>query len=130
MSSDPSQAEAMEKGQQVAQAGMQEAADAPPEEKEEALRRGMKKERDRIGFEQLPDSEIDRIAERMKPLLVTGVVDGFRAQGAFDPPPEPVAPPPPMAAPTAEEPAAPVAGQQQAAPAPVKRTFADRFFGG
>lgn len=126
MSSDPSQAEAMEKGQQVAQAGVQAANEAPPEQAQDAARQAMKKERDRIGFDQLPDAEIDRIASVLSPKLI----DGFRAQGAFDPPPEPVAPAPNIAPPPpGEEPAAAAAGGEPP-PTPIKRTFADRFFGG
>jgi hypothetical protein len=60
------------------------------------------------------------------------LIEGFRAHGAFDAPPEPVAPPSNVAppAPGAEDEAAaaaPAAGEP--APAPVRRTFADRFLG-
>lgn len=125
MSSEPSQDEAVQKSAQVAQAGMQAAEDVPPEQREAAARQAMKKERDRIGFEQLPDAEIDRIASVLSPKLI----DGFRAQGAFDPPPEPVAPAPNIAPPPPGDEAAAPAGAEPA-PAPVNRTFADRFFGG
>lgn len=115
------QAEQMEKGQQVAQAGAQAAASVPPEQAPEAARDAMRSERDRIGFSELTDEDIDKFAAALSPKLI----EGFRAQGAFDPPPEPVrapqnqAPPPPTDEPEAAEPA----------PAPTKRTFAHRFMG-
>jgi|SRR5215831_7183292 len=124
--------EDVQKGQQVAQAGMEAASEAPPEQRVDAAKQGMKKERDRIGFDQLPDAEIDRIAERLRPMLTVGVIEGFREQGAFDAPPEPVQAPPPNAAPPPPgEPAAAAAapGQGEPAPAPTRRTFASRFMG-
>jgi hypothetical protein len=125
LSEQPDQQEALQKGQQVAQAGAQAAAQAPPEQAEGAARDAMRAERDRLGFEQLPDSEIDRIASVLSPKLI----EGFRAQGAFDPPPEPVAPPaqPAQAAAGAEPVQAPAAGEP--APAPEKRTWAHRYLG-
>jgi len=127
MSEQPDQQEALAKGQQVAQAGAQAAADAPPEQASAAARQAMRKERDRIGFTELPDAEIDRIANALQPKLI----EGFRQAGAFDPPPEPVqpapnaAPPPPGEAEAAAH--APAAGEPS--PRPVRRTFADRYMG-
>jgi hypothetical protein len=125
MSEQPSQSEQLAKGQQVAQAGAAAAAEAPPEQAQAAASKAMRKERDRLGFEQLPDAEIDRIASALSPKLI----EGFREHGAFDAPPEPVAPPSNVAppAPGGDEAAAPAAGEP--APAPVRRTFADRFLG-
>jgi hypothetical protein len=119
----PEQSEQMEKGQQVAQAGAQAAASVPPEQAPDAARDAMRSERDRIGFSELTDEDIDKFAAALSPKLI----EGFRAQGAFDPPPEPVqapanaAPPPP-----GDEGAAAAA---EPAPAPQKRTFAHRFMG-
>jgi|SRR5215469_6448645 len=119
--------EDMQKGQQVAQAGAQAAAEAPPEEAQDAARTAMRKERDRTGL-QLPDTEIDRIAAALSPKLI----EGFRAQGAFDAPPEPVQAPPPNAAPPPpgeSQAAAQAPGSGEPAPAPTRRTFASRFMG-
>jgi hypothetical protein len=125
VSEQPSQSEALAKGQQVAQAGVQAASEAPPEQAQDAARQAMKKERDRVGFDQLPDAEIDRIAAALSPKLV----EDFRAQGAFDPPPEAVVPAPDAALPPPTTDGASTAAAEPA-PAPVKRTFADRFLGG
>jgi hypothetical protein len=112
----------MVKGQQVAQAGAEAAASVPPEQAPDAARDAMRSERDRIGFSELTDEDIDKFAAALSPKLI----EGFRAQGAFDPPPEPVQAPQNVAPP------APTDQPDEATeptPAPQKRTFAHRFMG-
>jgi hypothetical protein len=115
------QAETMQKGQQVAQAGAAAAATAPPEQAAEQAAAAMRAERDRVKLE-MSDEDIDRIASALSPKLL----DGFQERGAFDPPPEAVQPPPPPVPAPGEEATAATA---EPAPAPQKRTFAHRFMG-
>ena len=119
----PSQAEAMQKGQQVAQAGAAAAASSPPEEAQANAAEAMRAERDRVKLE-MSDEDIDRIASALSPKLL----DGFQERGAFDAPPEPVTPPPPPVPAPGEE-ATSAEAATEAAPAPVKRTFAHRYMG-
>lgn len=110
--------------QQVAQAGAQAAATAPPGEEQAAASRAMKRERDRVKLE-MSDQDIDRIAAALSPKLLQGFAD----RGAFDPPPEPVRAPDNAVAPAPTEPGAAAAPAEASEPAPVKRTFAHRFMG-
>jgi hypothetical protein len=108
---------------QVAQAGAQAAASAPPEEAQAAASKAMKRERDRVKLE-MADEEIDRIAAALSPKLLQGFAD----RGAFDAPPEPVKAPDNAVGPAPTEPQPP-AGEAAPEPAPAKRTFAHRFMG-
>ena len=117
----------------VAQAGAVAAANEPdPDQASAAAKEAMKGERDR---QQLPmsDAELDQIADK----FVNLTIQRFEERGAFDPPPDPVAPAMPREAPPApgQEDAALAAAAGppdpagDAAPAPQRTTFAQRFMG-
>ena len=116
-----------QKMQDVASAGAAAAASGPPEGASERASEAMRAERDRTSLP-MSDQDIDRIAGALSPKLI----EGFRTEGAFDPPPEPAqppantAPPPPGEADGSQAPAP--AGEPAPAP-PRKRTFAHRYMG-
>jgi hypothetical protein len=116
-------ADDQQRAQSVAQAGAAAAASGPAEGASERAGEAMRAERDRVKLD-MSDNDIDRLASMLSPKLI----EGFRQQGAFDPPPEPPAPPPNQAPPAPGEQQQPAAAGEPA-PAPVKRTFAHRFMG-
>src|SRR5438270_5503699 len=61
----------MQKGQQVAMAGAEAAANAPPAEAQAAATTAMRAERDRTELA-MTDADIDRIASALSPKLVQG----------------------------------------------------------
>lgn len=115
MSTDPvASPEDMQKGTDVAQAGMDAAAAQPtPQKAKAAATRAMRQRAEALKLE-FSQEHADMIADAL--------IRAMEQRGAFDPPPDPVAPPPAVASPDAAQIAA-------SAPPPRKRSFAEKFRG-
>jgi hypothetical protein len=112
--------EEMQKLNEVGQAGAQAAAEGKD------IGEAMKKARDATGL-QMSDEELEKVGEQLFGKLAAL----FEERGAFDLPPAPVEAP--QQPPPAPEPPKAVSAAEQvpepAAPAPQKRTPAQKFFG-
>jgi hypothetical protein len=117
---DPSP-EDIEKVGKVAQAGAEASGEGGD------VAGAMKQERDRVQLD-IPDDVLDRMADAISSKNIAAL----EQRGAFDTPPEPVRPPESAeTAPPAADQGAPVApaADDPPPPAPVKRTWAHKFFG-
>lgn len=117
----PSPAE-MEKMQAVSEAGAEAAVQAPPEQRQEDVRKAMRRKADEVKLE-LSDEQLNTIAD----MFVTRFVDEIDRRGAFEPPPEPVQPPEQAQQAPTPPPDQPAAGEP--APKPQRRSLAARFMG-
>lgn len=112
-------AEEQQKITEVGMAGGEAAAAAAtPEQASADARKAMREKADQVKLE-LSDEQIEQIAEAS----VDKMISQMEQRGAFDPPPDPVQPPP-TAPPAPGEQPQPIG---QDAPAPRKKTWAERF---
>lgn len=106
--------EDMQKGADVAQAGVEAAAGQPtPAKARQAATRAMRQRADSLKIE---------FSEEHAEMIANALIVQMERRGAFDAPPEPVTGPPPAVA----------AGETQVAaqaPPPRKRSFAEKFQG-